>query len=256
MARNERIESTTGIYHVMLRGINRQNIFENHEDYRRYKACLETVKKQSGLKLLGYCLMSNHIHIALVSGPEPIGTTMKRLSVRYVSWYNRKYNRLGPLFHDRFKSEPIEDDTYLLSLIRYIHRNPVQAGLCKNLEDYEWSSFAEYMAQDNNLVDTTYVLEMFFQSTKNRLILFREFTDKENADSFMDISDKVFLSDESVRQKMKEVSRARNASEFQALSIDDRNHAVRSMKDAGISIRQIARVTGISFGVIRNICRT
>ena len=95
MARHARIESATGVYHVMLRGINRQNIFEESEDYERFKKCLYYAKEKCGIKLLGYCLMSNHVHIVLTLGSEPIGNSIKRIGVRYASWYNWKYNRQG-----------------------------------------------------------------------------------------------------------------------------------------------------------------
>ena len=90
MTRHSRVESNTGIYHVMLRGINRQNIFEEREDYERFKECLSGIKKKCGIKFFGYCLLSNHIHILIEAGGEPIGTSLKRIGVSYVFWYNRE----------------------------------------------------------------------------------------------------------------------------------------------------------------------
>lgn len=96
----------------------------------RFKTCLEEVKAVSGLKMLAYCLLSNHVHIVAGVGTEPRGRSIKRIGVRYAVWYNRKYNRQEPLFQNRYKSEPITDDSCLLAATRYIHQNPVKAKVC------------------------------------------------------------------------------------------------------------------------------
>ena len=88
--------------------------------------------------------MGNHIHLLIKPEKEPLEQVFKRIGGRYVYWYNVKYQRVGHLFQDRFKSEPVEDDSYFLTVIRYIHQNPVKAGLCKNIKDYKYSSYAEY----------------------------------------------------------------------------------------------------------------
>lgn len=85
--------------------------------------------------------MGNHVHLLLREGKEPLSQIFKRLGVRYVYWYNWKYKRTGHLFQDRFKSEPVEDDTYFLAVLRYIYQNPVKAGLCEKPEEYQWSSY-------------------------------------------------------------------------------------------------------------------
>ena len=175
MTRKARAESATGIYHVILRGINRQNIFENHEDYEKFAECLLYAKNKDGIKIYGYCLMSNHVHIVIGAGIESISISFKRIGVRYVSWYNRKYIRQGPLFQDRFRSEPIENDNYLLWALRYVHQNPVKAGMCKNPEEYKWSSFADYTGSGAGLTDTEEVLAMFSKNPADQVALFREF---------------------------------------------------------------------------------
>jgi len=251
MTRQARVESNAGIYHVMLRGINRQNIFEEREDYERFKECLSGVKKKCGIKLFGYCLLSNHIHILTGTDREPIGTSLKRICVSYVFWYNRKYNRQGPLFQDRFKSEPVEDDIYLLSALRYIHQNPVKAGICSRLRDYQWSSYIDYMDGGDGFTDTGDVLNMFSLKNSDQIRLFEKFMNEENDAVFADIGERVYTSDEVIREKIIKVCGARSVGEFQLLSHDERLKAVRALRDEGISIRQIVRMTGEPFGIVR-----
>ena len=133
MPRQARRKSKSGIYHIMLRGINQQQIFEDSEDFEKILQILKDCKAVSEYKLFAYCLMGNHIHLLVQEDKEPIEQVMKRIATRFVYWYNIKYQRVGHLFQDRFKSEPVEDDTYFLTVLRYIHQNPMKAGLSKKL---------------------------------------------------------------------------------------------------------------------------
>ena len=135
MARQARQQSQSGIYHLILRGINKQVIFEDHEDRGKFLWCLRYYKESGQYQVYGYCLMSNHIHLLIKEGQEPIATTMKRIGVSYVSWFNRKYERCGHLFQDRFRSRPVESDEYFLTVLRYIHQNPVQSGETEKAEE-------------------------------------------------------------------------------------------------------------------------
>ncbi|MDI9476674.1 MAG: transposase [Natronincolaceae bacterium] len=124
----------------MVRGINQQNIFVEDNDYLKYIDTLGEYKKEIAFELYAYCLMGNHLHLLIKEGNERIGNTIRRIGVGYACRYNRQYDRSGHLFQGRFKSEPVEDDTYFLTVLRYIHQNPVKAGLVNNTEDYKWSS--------------------------------------------------------------------------------------------------------------------
>ena len=116
MPRQPRTSSGTGIYHVMLRGINRQDIFEDKEDYVRMLTCLQQMLEQYDeagnhqpplCTFYAYCLMSNHIHLLLKTNQKDIGSTINPLAVTYAMYYNNKYSRSGHVFQDRFKSEPV-----------------------------------------------------------------------------------------------------------------------------------------------------
>ena len=160
MPRKARKKSESGIYHIMMRGINRQNIFEEDDDNMKFLQILEQYRDKCGYDIYAYCLMGNHVHLLLKIGEEPLEQVMRRICGSYVYWYNWKYQRIGNLFQDRFKSEPIEDDKYFLIVLRYIHQNPLKAGLIKDIEKYKWSSYGEYLGEVK-LVNADYVLKIF-----------------------------------------------------------------------------------------------
>lgn len=118
MPRTVREKSNTGVYHAILRGINRQTIFEDEEDATKFVETLGECRKKSEFRLYAYCLMGNHAHFLVKEGKEDLGVTVKRVGASYVYWYNRKYGRCGHLFQDRYKSEPVEDDKYFLAVLR------------------------------------------------------------------------------------------------------------------------------------------
>ena len=140
MARQSREKSETGIYHVMIRGIDKRNIFLDKEDKIKFLEKLIQAKEAAKFKLYAYCLMDNHVHL-LIQESEEIGTSIKRLTVGYVQWHNNKYARTGHLFQNRYMSEVVETEEYLISVLRYIHQNPVKAKMVKNCTNYLWSSY-------------------------------------------------------------------------------------------------------------------
>ena len=132
MPRQARKESGTGIFHVMMRGINHQNIFEDEEDNYQFINTLDRMRVRyddegnpsgSNCTYYAYCLMSNHFHLLIREREESVGETVKRIASSYVYYYNRKYGRDGHLFKERFKSEPVNDMSYFTMLLRYIHQN-------------------------------------------------------------------------------------------------------------------------------------
>ena len=126
MPRKARIKSNSGIYHIIMRGINRQTIFEDEEDYNKFIQTLQRFKEICEYKIYAYCLMGNHLHLLLGEGKDPLETVMRKICGSYVFWYNQKYGRVGNLFQDRYMSEPVEYNSYLLNVTRYIFRNPIK----------------------------------------------------------------------------------------------------------------------------------
>ena len=130
MPRTARKKSVSGIYHIMLRGADRRIIFGDDEDCRTFLDILFRIRKKHNFSLYAVCLRGNHVHMLIREEEEPLQIIMKRLGVTYVSYYNLKYDLLGHLFQDRFRSEPVDTPAYFMDVLRYICQNPVKAGLC------------------------------------------------------------------------------------------------------------------------------
>ena len=187
MPRQARAKSESGIYHIMLRGINGQQIFEDEEDNQKFIEVLKDFKAISEYKIFAYCLMGNHLHLLIKVGKEDLEQIFKRIGGRFVYWYNYKYLRRGHLFQDRYKSEAVEDDTYFLTVLRYIHQNPVKAGLCNNCEDYKYSSYHEYIKpKENQLTDIEFALGIINEEQ------FVEFNNELNEDVCLEADDDSF----------------------------------------------------------------
>ena len=263
MARQPRRKAESGVYHIILRGINRQTVFEDEEDFSKYRSLLSFYKRRCGFALYGYCLMDNHIHLLVKEAANPaildvngtevevpaesLETIFKRLNVSYVLYFNRKYKRTGHLFQDRFKSEPIETDARLLMALRYIHRNPIKAGICGNAEEYRQSSYCDYTGETKeSITDIPFVLELM---RKEDLI---RYTAEENQDTFLDIPDQADLpkTDQEAKELLAKITGCRSVSAFRKLGRKKRDDAFRSLNREGVNITQISRITGVSRPVI------
>lgn len=245
MSTPRRLTSPLGIYHVIVRGVNKQCIFEDAEDYHRYLKTLRKYQKICGYKLYAYCLMSNHVHLLIMPGDTELGKIFQHVSPSYAFWFNIKYQHTGHLFQARFMSKPIKNNNHFLTVLRYIHLNPVKAAICSDPWHYEYSSFCNYF--DNDLIDPRVVLAQMDRA------MFLEFHRKKNNDVCMDIDDvrPRYLSDELAIRIMQDISRCNSASNLQALDKAQRNAILCEMCRAGISVNQASRITGISYGIIQ-----
>lgn len=256
MSRCARKISKTGIYHIMIRGANKQEIFHDNEDRSRFLEILSEIKTISEIKVYGWCLMNNHVHLLLQDGSESISITMKRLGVRYVRYYNQKYKTTGHLFQDRFKSECIETDKYLLTVIRYIHQNPVKAQLMKKPEQWKWSSCLGYYGDrvyPTDLLDNAFILGMFSENESEAIEKFKKFNEQENNDSCLDENndEKMILSDEEASLAIKNVINKNEIARVKSLPQKERNDILRKIKKInGITQRQAARILGVSPNLI------
>jgi len=246
MPRQARQKSETGIYHVILRGINRQMIFEDDEDNERIIELLKAYKIKCGYRLFAYCLMGNHIHLLLKIENEGLDLVLKRVAGSYAYWFNQKYKRSGHLFQDRFRSEAIENDRYFFAVLRYIHQNPIKAGLCEDVSDYIYSSYGDYSRGESVLVDIGYVFSMIDEKS------FIELHSEGHDEKCMDVNNYDFrINDADAMAIIKTITMCENASDFQALDRGRRDLYIKALKSRGLSIRQISRLTGISFGLVR-----
>ena len=246
MTRTERKISSTGIYHILARGIGRQRIFEQAEDYEQFMDFLYATKKKSGFTLYAYTLMSNHIHLLLKEGSEPVSQVFKRLGTRYAQWFNRKYERSGHLFQNRFSSEPIEDDNYFLTALIYIYQNPIKAGVCNIAADYEWGS-RRLLGLNEGIIDGTALTEIVSISTiKQRE---RELIDEAMLDG-PKIGRRSAYADKTVLEIIRMICGVQSGAEFLRIPREEQKLVEAKLREEHVPIRQIARVTGVSKGVV------
>lgn len=140
MARPPRLEFPGAVYHVTVRGNERRPVFRDDSDRNEYLDRIAHYRERFRFRLLAYCLMTNHVHLAVRSGPVPLSRVMAGLQSSYTQWFNRRHGRVGHLFQGRYKAFLVQEDRYLLALIRYIHLNPVCARLVESASEYRWSS--------------------------------------------------------------------------------------------------------------------
>lgn len=247
MAREARRKSQTGIYHIMLKGIDDRNIFLDEEDKLLFLKKLIAAKDTAEFKLYGYCLMDNHVHL-IMEESEEIGTSIKRITVGYVHWHNNKYGRTGHLFQNRFLSEPVETEGYLLAVLRYIHQNPLKAMLVKQLRDYLWSSYNQYIALYNereNHIDG-HLIKTHFNSSNE----FDKFMNENDNQKFLEYKQVKKYTDAMLRNI---INKEFNCDNISNLSIEERKEQIKEIyQSTGASIRQLGRVLGMGKGVIEN----
>lgn len=169
MARKERIWYPGAVYHIMIRGIRRSDIFKDEGDYGVYLEILEMVKLRYPFFLYSYCLMTNHVHLQIETIDDEIWNIMREVNRNYTKYFNKKYNFTGSLYDGRYKSEIIENDQYNLQVSRYIHLNPVKANMVDEPLEYKWSSYNDYLDADRDkIVDDEKILSYF--KNKSRVL--------------------------------------------------------------------------------------
>lgn len=238
MPRGERVKSKTGYYHVIMRGINKNDLFLDEEDKQYFLDILVAKKQMREYALHAYCIMDNHVHLVIEEGTENIGIIMKRINVTYAMYLNRKYERIGPVFQDRFKSEEIEDEEYLLSVIRYIHQNPIKAGMAGRLQEYKWSSYLEYVGKDKKraITDTKFVLGIFDEDPITAVKEFKNFNRQEITERFLDIDGKAEIKKYGI--ELWTQLKNKHISEEEKIDI--------MRKQTGLATRTLATIMGIS----------
>jgi putative transposase len=181
MSRPLRIQYPDAWYHVMNRGRRREKIFETKEDYWTFVDLLEELDEVFNVRVAAYCLMFNHYHLLLQTPDANLSRSMRHLNGVYTQRYNKKHSCDGQLFRGRYKSIVVESDSYVLELVRYIHRNPLESGLVDNLQKYQWTTHKIYLSNSKkwNWVHKDYILKLFSKSKPESIRLYKEFVLKE-----------------------------------------------------------------------------
>jgi len=241
----------------MLRGNEKKNLFLDDKDKHKFIETLLLKKIETGFLIYAYCLMDNHVHLLMGEGREQLATTMKRINTSYVCYFNKKYQRVGHLFQDRFKSEPIEDERHLMAAVRYIHNNPVKAGIVKEPSQYQWSSYSYYFSlNDTPEIDTDLVLGLFSNDRKHAIKLFADFCNKTDDDIFMDCDEcNIDLTSESdaahfIIQYLRDKGYTLERQDWRQNKELVEELVCELRKRSKLSIRQIAAALGLNRGMV------
>jgi REP element-mobilizing transposase RayT len=263
MPRQRRKLSKTGTYHIMLRGNERKSIFPEEEDYRKFLQILAIKKRDDSFLLYAYCLMSNHLHLLIREKKQNISQIMKRINIAYAYYFNKKYNRVGHVFQDRFKSESVEEESYLLSVIRYIHNNPLNAKMVKDPILYPWSSSNCYINESKKcIIDKEDILTIFSSKIPKAIQLFKVFSQKP--------STSIGLEYKLNNKPTKEISNYEQAYKYVIRYVKEKNLKIENIsksknkhyrddlilnlkKKSNLSIREIAEILGINRGIVLRI---
>ena len=182
MPRRARLDSPGTLHHVIVRGIEKRRIVDDDQDRETFTQRLGDLAQRSETGVYAWSLMNNHAHILLRSGPQGLSSFMRKLLSSYAGGYNRRHRRHGHLFQNRYKSIIVDEDAYFKELVRYIHLNPLRAGLVQSLsqlDGYRWSGHSALMGhRDLQWHDVDYVLRWFGSSEKHARRAYRRFVDK------------------------------------------------------------------------------
>ncbi len=179
MARPLRIEYPGAFYHVMHRGNDGKDIFKSNRDREKFLEYVGKAVERYDIKIHSYCLMTNHYHL-LIETPHPnLSQAIKWINVCYAAYFNRRRRRSGHLFQGRFKAVVIDADEYLKHLSRYIHLNPIRAGMVDRCKDYPWSSYPVFggYVKAREWLETDWLLSLFDKSRKIAMERYREFVE-------------------------------------------------------------------------------
>ena len=263
MPRYPRQYSKTGIYHIMLRGNERKNIFIDEEDKKRSIKTVIKKKANEAFKLYAYCIMDNHIHLVIQEQKEPISRIVKRIATSYAYYFNNKYKRVGHLFQGRYKSETIEDEPYLLSVIRYIHNNPEKADITKK-EKYKWSSYSNYIDILNHhteIPEIKEILEMFSSDKKRALKEFIHYSNKYEGKNFLEMEEtvKFEIDEENVNEYINGYLKLKNLKKEDLKRGEytkQKEDLIRQLKKrSNLSKRKIAILIGINRETVRKVSK-
>ncbi len=259
MGRLQRVYSTTGCYHIMLRGNERKRIFLDDEDRRRFLLILMNKKAETDFSVYSFCLMDNHVHMVFQDHKNNMSNIMKGIATSYAMFFNNKYERVGHVFQDRYRSEPIEDERYLMAVIRYIHNNPVKAGIIEKLEQYQWSSYQYYLDPikiEPKLVDSLYILGMISEDSNQALQEFERFSTERDKTEYMDDDETVRTLEQGrvfLEEYLKKNWQWVTGKEL-IKNVEIRTQVIRELKsNTRLSVRKIAELMGINRGMVQEV---
>lgn len=247
--------TVTGYYHVSARGVGKQAIVENDDDRREFLELMRDCCRDRGVTVVAWCLMSDHVHLLLADYEDGMSAAMQRLLLTYARRFNKRTGRTGRLFQNRFDRRALDTDRHLMTAIRYVHACPQEAGISL-IERYPWSSFGEYLrAYDDDVrmgfSDPSAVLELF-GSAEGFIAYSLETPD--GSDPVIHDMDEAEWERHAFADKM-----ARRLgvplNELKTVAPVRRDAIIYALHEAGYTVRDIERYTGISKSTVSRIVR-
>ena len=235
MPRKSRNIVPTGWMHIIIRGINRENLFYDNEDYERFISTMKRYRRETHYELAAGCCMANHVHLLINPQNNTPGKILQKILVSYSAYYNKKYDRVGHVFQDRFRSEVIEDHRSLIIVARYIYRNPEKAGICK-AKNYPYT----YLPLNGAISE-------LFASRQQ----FIEFLETDNSDRCLEYDSRSGYDDDEAKRILINVSGESNPQKIQGYEKQLRDRLLQKLKLEGLTIRQISRLTGINRNIVQ-----
>jgi REP element-mobilizing transposase RayT len=234
----------------MLRGINQSQLFYDNEDRQVFLDRIARYKEETGFSLYAFALMDNHVHLLVKTCDEAPSQAIKKLALSYSYWFNHKYDRSGYLFQGRYRSEPVETNEYLLTLIRYIHQNPLKVG--KSMSQLTSYGYFTGERDGQGLIDTNFVLELFDLECDAAIKSFKQLVEQEANDevSSFDEARRRHVGDAEAIKLIKRIGNVEHCQNICNLPKEQRDAVFANLGRRGCSVRQIARLTGANRGIV------
>lgn len=249
MPRTMRIHSATDVYHVCNRGVQKRRIFDDDIDRKRFVTYMRQSLEGLDGCILAWCLMGNRFHLVVQMEFEELAAFMSRLTSAYATYYNLRHNRSGYLFQGRYKSQPIEDEAYLICAVTYVHQNPAKANICP-ANQYRWSSYAEYVGTPD-LVDVELVLGAF----GSRDAFVRQHETPVQDDKLLDVDNGWRMSESESLKVARKLVGEHELAQVKEYPRRRRDAVVERLLQANISAGVISKMTGISKSTVARIAK-
>jgi REP element-mobilizing transposase RayT len=236
MARPTRIEYPGAVYHVICRGNNRQAIYRDDQDRRRYLEKLSYYCQDKKVDLLAYCLLSNHVHLLLETPEGNLSKMMQAFQTSYTVYFNKRHGRTGHVFEQRYKAMLVDKDNYLLQVSRYIHLNALSAKLAERAQNYRWCSYGSYLkGKGIPGLKTETVLGQLNGSKTRKLQQYREYVEggrgEQPGNPAPEVRQQIYVGDEEFVEAMQTSKKASLTTE--------RRHSLQRI------INSVSAVTGV-----------
>ena len=247
--------TVTGFYHVSARGIGKQLVFETDDDRWEFLELMRDCCRDAGVTVVAWCLMSNHVHLVLADYEDAMSAAMQRLLLTYARRFNKRTGRSGRLFRERFERRSLDTDWQVMEAVRSVHADPQEAGISL-IERYPWSSFAEYLrAYDNDMTrgfsDPSCVLELF--GSAKVFIAYSLSTPDGCEPAMPDLEETEWERHAFAEKLAKGLGVPLHV--VKAAPSAQRNVVILGLHDAGFTVRQIERYTGIGKSTVSRIVR-